>query len=100
MRMAKDTKQKGAEKARTRAKKAPPAKRKLAARRRPGVLRAARRNNGSIFASPRPNAANFAALTPVSFLARTAAIHPERIAVIHGELRLTYAQLRERAARL
>jgi fatty-acyl-CoA synthase len=98
--MAEDTKRKGAGKARMRVRKASPAKRKSAAKRRPGVPRAISRSNGGIFASLRPNAANFAPLTPVCFLARTAAIHPERVAVIHGELRLTYAQLRERAGRL
>ena len=35
------------------------------------------------------NRANFAALTPLTFLERTARIHPERIALIHGELRQT-----------
>jgi fatty-acyl-CoA synthase len=44
--------------------------------------------------------ANFAPLTPLTFLPRTAAIHPDRIAVVHGERRLTYAELHERARRL
>jgi 3-(methylthio)propionyl---CoA ligase len=61
---------------------------------------AAKRANGGLFAALKPNAANFSALTPISFLPRTAAIHPERIAVIHGALRLTYQQLLERARRL
>jgi fatty-acyl-CoA synthase len=39
-------------------------------------------------------------LDPVSFLHRTAAIHPERIAVVDGDLRRTYAELRERVNRL
>ena len=60
----------------------------------------AKRANGGLFASLKPNAANFAPLTPISFLPRTAAIHPERVAVIHGALRLTYQQLLERARRL
>jgi fatty-acyl-CoA synthase len=58
-----------------------------------------RKANG-LFADLKPNAANFAALTPISFLARTAAIHPERLAVVHGDLHLTYGQLRDRVARL
>lgn len=33
------------------------------------------------------NAANFVALTPLDFIARTASIFPERIAVVHGERR-------------
>ena len=38
------------------------------------------------------NAANYAALTPVSFLAKAAAVYPERIAVIHGPLRRTWRE--------
>jgi fatty-acyl-CoA synthase len=60
---------------------------------------AGRRANG-LFAGLKPNAANFATLSPVTFLARTAAIHPNRTAVIHGERRLSYRQLQERAHRL
>ena len=48
----------------------------------------------------RPNAANFAPLTPVSFLPRSAEIHPERIAVIHGARRYTYRQFYDRARQL
>jgi fatty-acyl-CoA synthase len=68
-----------------------------AATRRPA---AAKRANGGLFAALKPNAANFAPLTPISFLARSAAIHPERIAVVHGTVRLSYSQLQERARRL
>ncbi|HEY6775124.1 MAG TPA: acyl--CoA ligase family protein [Thermoleophilaceae bacterium] len=39
-------------------------------------------------------------LTPVAFLERSAAAFPERTAVIDGERRLTWAQLRERVRRL
>src|ERR671922_2017272 len=39
-------------------------------------------------------------LDPTSFLNRTAAIHPDRIAVVDGEVRRTYAELRERVNRL
>jgi 3-(methylthio)propionyl---CoA ligase len=55
---------------------------------------------GSLFADLKPNAANLAPLSPVAFLARTAAIHPNRTAVIHGERRYGYRQLEERAHRL
>jgi len=72
-----------------------PVKRKAATKR----PRAAHRANG-IFADLKPNAANFAPLTPISFLPRTAAIHPDRVAVVHGELRFTYRQLEERVRRL
>src|SRR5919107_1132025 len=39
-------------------------------------------------------------LDPTSFLHRTATIHPDRVAVLDGEVRRTYAQLRERVNRL
>src|SRR5215510_9499127 len=45
-------------------------------------------------------AANFSPLTPVTFLPRTAAIHPERVAVIHGDRRITYREFHARARRL
>jgi len=44
--------------------------------------------------------ANDRPLTPLAFLPRTAAIHPGRIAVVHGARRLTYAELHARARRL
>ncbi len=43
---------------------------------------------------------SFEPLTPVSFLDRAAAAHGERIAVVDGELRLSYTQLHERCRRL
>ena len=46
------------------------------------------------------NAANHVALTPLSFLSRTAAIFPDRLAVIHGQRRYSWAQLEERCRRL
>ena len=44
--------------------------------------------------------ANYVPLSPVSFLARSAAVHPRKIAVIHGDRRLTYAQFHARCRRL
>ena len=44
--------------------------------------------------------ANFAPLTPLGFLPRTAEIHPERVAVIHGDRRITYRDFDARARRL
>jgi fatty-acyl-CoA synthase len=58
------------------------------------------RANGGGFASLRPNPANFAPLTPLSFLPRSAEIHPERVAVIHGQQRYTYREFYARARRL
>ena len=50
------------------------------------------------------NTANYTALTPVSFLAKAAYVYPERIAVIHGDVRRdwreTYARCRRLASSL
>src|SRR4051812_15786396 len=44
--------------------------------------------------------ANFVPLSPISFLRRSVASFPEKVAVIDGERRLTYAQMHERCVRL
>jgi len=60
-----------------------------------------KRQSGNIFRQGLgPNAANFVPLTPVSFLPRSAEIHPKRIAVIHGARRYTYRQFYDRARQL
>ncbi len=46
------------------------------------------------------NPANFVALSPIGFLLRSAAIYPERTAVIHGARRYTWRQSLERCRRL
>ena len=46
------------------------------------------------------NAANFVALSPVSFVERSAEIYADLTAVVHGARRYTWAQTRDRAARL
>jgi fatty-acyl-CoA synthase len=46
------------------------------------------------------NSANYMPLTPLSFLARTAAIYPHRTSVIHGEQRLTWAESYARCRQL
>jgi fatty-acyl-CoA synthase len=46
------------------------------------------------------NAANYVPLTPVSFLFRTAEVYPDRIAVIHGDWRLTWREVAARSTRL
>jgi fatty-acyl-CoA synthase len=46
------------------------------------------------------NPANFQPLTPLSFLARAAWVHPDHTAIIHGAQRFTYRQFFERAKRL
>src|SRR5947209_10705319 len=45
------------------------------------------------------NPANFTALTPLGFLARTAAVYPDKLAVIDGARRFTYRQFYERCRR-
>ena len=42
------------------------------------------------------NAANYAPLTPLSFLARTAAVYPDRTAVIHGDTVMTWRETQRR----
>ena len=46
------------------------------------------------------NSANFTALSPVSFVERSAEIFGDLPAVIHGQRKYTWAQTRERSARL
>jgi fatty-acyl-CoA synthase len=45
-------------------------------------------------------AANFQPLSPLPFLERAAAVHPERIALIHGGRRRTYAEFYRRTRQL
>jgi len=44
--------------------------------------------------------ANFAPLTPLDFIARAAAVYPQRLAVVHGALRQTWGETYARARRL
>ena len=46
------------------------------------------------------NAANYAALSPLSFIARSALAYPDRTSVIHGDVRHTWRQTYERCRRL
>ena len=46
------------------------------------------------------NPANFVSLSPLSFIARSAYIYPEKVAVIYNEHRFTWAQTYERCRRL
>ena len=46
------------------------------------------------------NPANFVALSPVSFVERSAEVFGDLPSVIHGQRRYTWAQTRERSARL
>ena len=44
--------------------------------------------------------ANSQPLTPINFLNRTADVHPNKVAIIHGKQRFTYQQYRENVRRL
>ena len=46
------------------------------------------------------NAANYAPLTPLSFLERSAYVHPDRLSVVHGAQRFTWKQTYDRCRRL
>ena len=46
------------------------------------------------------NPANYQPLTPLAFLERAAAVHPERIAIVHGALQRNYRDFYARSRRL
>ena len=46
------------------------------------------------------NPANYTPLSPLSFLRRTAAVHPDRLAVVHGQHRTTWHETYARCRRL
>jgi len=46
------------------------------------------------------NAANHVPLTPISLIRRTAAVYPDRVAVIHGDIHRTWAETYARSRRL
>jgi fatty-acyl-CoA synthase len=46
------------------------------------------------------NAANYTPLTPLSLIARTAYTYPQRVAVVHGDRRYTWAETYARSRRL
>ena len=55
----------------------------------------------NIYAQDLPKTeANFATFTPLSFLERTAAIYPDRTAIVHGSLRQTWSQTHTRCKQL
>jgi fatty-acyl-CoA synthase len=53
-----------------------------------------------LWAGLKAGTANRTTLSPVSFLPRAAEIYPDRVAVIHGNLKFTYKEFFERAKRL
>ena len=55
----------------------------------------------SIFDSNLPrNAANSAPISPLGFIARTAEVYPQRLAIVHGALRQTWGQTYDRCRQL
>ena len=55
----------------------------------------------SIFDQDLPrNEANFAPISPLSFIERTAEVYPDRLAVLHGSLRQTWSQTYRRTRQL
>ena len=46
------------------------------------------------------NEANFAPISPLAFLERTAAVYPERLAVVHGTLRRSWGEVYARCRQL
>ena len=44
--------------------------------------------------------ANFAPISPLGFIERTAEVYPDRLAIVHGELRQTWAQTYARCRQL
>ena len=55
----------------------------------------------SIFEQDLPRTeANFAALSPLSFIERTAEVYPNRLAVVHGDLRRNWAEVFTRCRQL
>ncbi|QMV73093.1 acyl-CoA synthetase [Comamonas piscis] len=46
------------------------------------------------------NGANHTPMTPLGFIARTAEVYPDRLAIVHGELRQSWAQTYARCRRL
>src|SRR5438445_11846913 len=67
-------------------------------RRRPKPQRTKPTATG-LFTFP-PTRANFAALTPVTFLTRAAAVHPDPVPAIPGSPRITYRRLETARRRL
>jgi fatty-acyl-CoA synthase len=55
----------------------------------------------SIFDQDLPRVeANFAAISPLAFIERTAEVYPDRLAIVHGELRQTWGQTYSRSRQL
>jgi fatty-acyl-CoA synthase len=64
------------------------------------VLEASTRRTGPYTSGLGKRLANYTPLSPLSFLPKVAAVHPNRIALIHGSWRSTWAQTYVRCRRL
>ena len=47
-----------------------------------------------------PNPANYRPLTPLTYLARSARVYPDKPAIIHGKMTRSYSALYDRCRRL
>ncbi|HEV3011324.1 MAG TPA: AMP-binding protein, partial [Burkholderiales bacterium] len=74
--------------------------RKAPLKRRVAAAQKKASGSAAMWSALKPVPANYTALSPIVFLPRAAEIYPERIAVVHGATRYTYAQFYERARRL
>jgi fatty-acyl-CoA synthase len=72
----------------------------VSGRRTPGRRRASAKGGTPYDVGLDRRAANYVPLTPISFLARSAGVYPDKPAVIHGERTFTYAELAARCRRL
>ncbi len=75
-------------------------RRTLAGSPRPAVARKASSADSPYSRDLDKNAANYQPLTPLTFLERAAGIFPDQLAIIHGDLRRSYADFYARARKL
>src|SRR5207248_4072848 len=66
----------------------------------PGIIAMTQHNPNPYETGLDRNAANFVPLSPIGFLLRSAAVYPNRTAVIHGQRRYTWHEALERCRRL
>jgi fatty-acyl-CoA synthase len=64
------------------------------------ILEASPKRAGPYRDSLGKRAANYVPLSPLSFLPKAAAVHPDRIALVHGAWRSTWAETYDRCRRL
>ena len=76
------------------------AKRKPAKRKAPAKPTASAKRGSPYAAGLDRRPANYVPLTPISFLARSAVVYPDKPAVIHGDRSFTYAEFAARCRRL